>query len=160
MDNQFATGTLVPDVVQLQTVQDFVRWNEQGRLLTYQPAGFSKVYAPFKDPHGAWVAVMVSSFSYLYGPAAVGSDAPRSPLDLVDAEWKGRIASSYPHDDDASLYTLYVQKYGWDWLARLAAQDVQFARGSYTPETPSPVGRRRSASAPPAPLWPPGPSSG
>lgn len=52
VDNQVATDTLVPDVVQLQTVQDFVRWNEQGHLLTYKPAGFSKVYAPFKDPHG------------------------------------------------------------------------------------------------------------
>ncbi|MDT0483902.1 ABC transporter substrate-binding protein [Streptomyces doebereineriae] len=135
VDNQFATGTLVPDVVQLQTVQDFVRWKQQGRLLAYKPAGYSKVYAPFKDPHGAWVAVQVSAFSYMYGPAAVGSDAPRSPLDLVEAKWKGQIASSYPHDDDAALYlyTLYVEKYGWEWLARLAAQDVQFARGSYTP---------------------------
>lgn len=135
VDNQFATDTLVPDVVQLQTVQDFVRWNEQGRLLAYKPAGFSKVYAPFKDPHGGWVAVQVSAFSFMYGPAAVGSDVPTSPLDLIDAKWKGRIASSYPHDDDAVLYlyTLYVRKYGWDWLARLAAQDLQFARGSYTP---------------------------
>lgn len=60
---------------------------------------------------------------------------PPSPLDLVDAKWKGRIASSYPHDDDAVLYlyALYVQKYGWDWLARLAAQDLQFARGSFSP---------------------------
>ncbi|WP_328505751.1 ABC transporter substrate-binding protein [Streptomyces sp. NBC_00391] len=135
VDNQFATDTLVPDVVQLQTVQDFVRWKEQGRLLAYKPAGFSKVYAPFKDPQGAWVAVQVSAFSFMYGPAAVGSDVPTSPLDLVDAKWKGKIASSYPHDDDAVLYlyALYVRKYGWDWLARLAAQDVQFARGSFTP---------------------------
>lgn len=86
VDNQFATDTLVPDVVQLQTVQDFVRWKEQGRLLAYKPAGFSKVYAPFKDPHGAWVAVQVSAFSFMYGPAAVGSDVPTSPLDLVDAK--------------------------------------------------------------------------
>ncbi|MFG2800059.1 ABC transporter substrate-binding protein [Streptomyces pseudovenezuelae] len=135
VDNQFATDTLIPDVVQLQTVQDFVRWKEQGRLLAYKPAGFSKLYAPFKDPHGAWVAVQVSAFSYMYGPAAVGSDIPSGPLDLADARWKGKIASSYPHDDDAVLYlyTLYVEKYGWDWLARLATQDLQFARGSYTP---------------------------
>jgi len=47
VDNQLATGTLVPDLVQLQTVQDFVRWKEQGRLLPYKPAGFSKVYDAF-----------------------------------------------------------------------------------------------------------------
>lgn len=38
VDNQLATGTLVPDVVQLQTVQDFTRWKSQGKLLPYKPA--------------------------------------------------------------------------------------------------------------------------
>lgn len=134
VDNQFATDTLVPDVVQLQTLQDFVRWNRQGRLLPYRPAGFSKLHKSFRDPAGAWVAVSVIAFSFLYGTAAVGSDAPRNPLDLVDPKWKGRIASSYPHDDAVLyLYSLYVQQYGWDWAARLAAQDVQFARGSNSP---------------------------
>ncbi|WP_329222979.1 extracellular solute-binding protein [Streptomyces sp. NBC_01485] len=135
VDNQLATGTLVPDVVQLQTVQDFTRWKAQGRLLSYKPAGFSKVYDAFKDPQGAWVAVAAIGFSFMYGPDAVGSDAPRTPLDLLDAKWKGRIASSYPNDDDAVLflYSLYVKHYGWDWVAGLAAQDVRFARGSNSP---------------------------
>jgi ABC-type Fe3+ transport system substrate-binding protein len=135
VDNQLATDTLVPDLVQFQTLQDFTRWKEQGRLLRYKPAGFSKVYDKFKDPHGAWVAIAAIGFSFMYGTSAVGSDAPRTPLDLVDPKWKGKIASSYPHDDDAVLYlySLYVQKYGWEWAARLAAQDVRFARGSNSP---------------------------
>jgi ABC-type Fe3+ transport system substrate-binding protein len=135
VDNQFATGTLVPDVVQLQTVQDFTRWKEQGRLLPYRPAGFSKVYDGFKDPQGAWVAIAAVGFSFLYGVDAVGADAPKTPLDLIDPKWKGKIASPFPHDDDAVLYlyTLYAQKYGWDWVAKFAAQDVRFARGSNSP---------------------------
>ncbi|MDX2547951.1 ABC transporter substrate-binding protein [Streptomyces sp. WI04-05B] len=135
IDNQFATDTLVPDVVQLQTLQDFTRWKGQGRLLHYRPAGFSKVYDGLKDPDGAWTAIAVIGFSYLYNVAAVGADAPRSPLDLIDPKWKGQIASSYPHDDDAVLYLfkLYVDHYGWDWAARFAAQDVRFARGSNSP---------------------------
>ncbi|MEU1182451.1 extracellular solute-binding protein [Streptomyces sp. NPDC005820] len=135
VDNQLATGTLVPDVVQLQTLQDFVRWKSQGRLLPYKPAGFSKVHEKFKDPQGAWVAVAAIGFSFMYGTDAVGADAPRTPLDLLDARWKGRIASSFPHDDDAVLflYSLYVKHYGWDFVARLAAQDVRFARGSNSP---------------------------
>ena len=44
IDNQLATGTLVPDVVQLQTTQDFTRWKEAGVLRPYKPSGFSKVY--------------------------------------------------------------------------------------------------------------------
>jgi ABC-type Fe3+ transport system substrate-binding protein len=143
VDNQFATGTLVPDLGQFQTVQDFVRWNEQGRLLHYKPAGFSKVYDAFKDRQGAWVAISPIAFSFMYGTAAVGSAAPRTPLDLVDPKWQGKIASSYPHDDDAVLYlyTRYVQAYGWDWVAKLAGQGVRFARGSNSPGEAVAAGR-------------------
>ncbi|HEY8978415.1 MAG TPA: extracellular solute-binding protein [Streptomyces sp.] len=133
VDNQLATGTLVPDVVQLQTVQDFTRWKAQGNLLSYRPAGFSKLYDAFRDPQGAWTAVNVISFGFMH--AADAANAPSTPLDLLDPRWKGRIASSYPHDDDAVLYlySLYVRKYGWEWAARFAAQDVSFARGSNSP---------------------------
>jgi len=135
INNQLATGTLVPDVVQLQTVQDFVRWKKAGVLRPYKPAGFSALHPAFKDPDGAWLAIGVIAFSYMYDVAAAGGAAPASPLDLVDPRWKGAIASSYPHDDDAVLYLyrLYTRTYGWDWVARLAAQEVQFARGSNSP---------------------------
>ncbi|MEU3986317.1 ABC transporter substrate-binding protein [Streptomyces sp. NPDC026672] len=135
VDNQLATGTLVPDVVQLQTLQDFTRWKRQGRLLPYRPAGHSAVYEEFTDPDGAWTAVSVLAFSFLYGVEAAGANAPRTPLDLVDPRWRGAIASSYPHDDDAVLYlfSLYRERYGWDWVARFAAQQPQFNRGSHTP---------------------------
>jgi ABC-type Fe3+ transport system substrate-binding protein len=135
VDNQFATDTLVPDVVQFQTLQDFDRWKQQGRLLHYKPAGFSKVYDAFKDPQGAWVAIGAIAFSFMYSTATVGTGVRLTPRDLVDPKWKGKIASSYPHDDDAVLYlyTLYAQKYGWDWVAKFAAQDVRFARGSNSP---------------------------
>jgi ABC-type Fe3+ transport system substrate-binding protein len=137
VDNQLATDTLVPDVVQLQTVQDFTRWKREGRLLRYKPAGFGKLYNKFRDPDGAWIAGMVIAFSYLYDVAAAGANPPLTPLDLVDPRWKGAVASSYPHDDDAVLYlySLYTETYGWDWIARLAAQQPQFARGSFSPST-------------------------
>ncbi|HXL18703.1 MAG TPA: hypothetical protein VN961_14410, partial [Streptosporangiaceae bacterium] len=38
IDNQLAAGTLVPDVVQLQTTQDFTRWKEAGVLRLYKPS--------------------------------------------------------------------------------------------------------------------------
>ncbi|MFJ4964182.1 ABC transporter substrate-binding protein [Streptomyces sp. NPDC088729] len=161
LDNQFATDTLVPDVVQLQTLQDFVRWKRQGRLLPYRPAGFSKVHQSFKDPEGAWVAGAVLAFSFLYDNAAAGTDSPLSPLDLVDPKWRGEIASSYPHDDDAVLYlySLYARTYGWTWVAELAAQDVRFARGSHTPANAvrsrdKAIGIGTSGSAVPSPSSP------
>lgn len=135
LDNQFATGTVVPDVVQLQTVQDFVRWKQQGRLLRYRPAGFASVYDRFKDPDGAWIAINVLAFSYVYNVGAVGNDVPASPRALTDPRWRGQIASAYPNDDDATLflYKRYAETYGWSWIAELAQQQISFARGSHTP---------------------------
>nr|WP_324606163.1 hypothetical protein [Streptomyces griseus] len=66
IDNQLATGTLVPDVVQLQTLQDFPRWKREGALLPYKPAGFSRVHPAFKDPDGAWTGIFVDAFSTVY----------------------------------------------------------------------------------------------
>jgi ABC-type Fe3+ transport system substrate-binding protein len=134
VDNQLATDTLVPDLVQLQTLQDFTRWKRQGKLLPYKPAGFSELHKAFRDPDGAWTAVSVIAFSFFYDVAAAGAAAPKSPLDLLDPRWKGAIASSYPHDDDAVLYlfSLYQETYGWDWVAEFAAQQPQFARGSHS----------------------------
>ena len=134
IDNQLATGTLVPDLVQLQTLQDFTRWKSLGVLQPYKPAGFSALHPGFKDPDGAWVAIQVLAFSYMYD-ADLGSGGPASPRDLVDPRWKDAISSSYPHDDDAVLYLyqLYAKTYGWEWISRLAAQNPQFARGSFTP---------------------------
>jgi ABC-type Fe3+ transport system substrate-binding protein len=134
VDNQLATNSLVPDVVQLQTLQDFPRWKDQGVLLPYKPAGFSALYPHFRDPDGAWVSIAVYAFSYMYD-AGLGDGGPATPRDLADPRWRGAIASSYPNDDDAVLYLykLYAETYGWEWVRRLAAQDIVFGRGTPTP---------------------------
>ncbi|WP_416968982.1 ABC transporter substrate-binding protein [Streptomyces sp. 4F14] len=131
IDHQIATKSLVPDVVQLQTLQDFDRWKRQGVLLPYKPAGFDQVHAGFKDPDGAWVATDVFAFGAAYNQRAVGGDAPRSVRDLAGARWKGKVASAYPNDDDATLflYSRYVKAYGWEWLDGMA-RNTEFLRGS------------------------------
>ncbi|KAF1322480.1 Abc superfamily, partial [Globisporangium splendens] len=135
VDNQLETNSLVPDVVALQTLQDFPRWKEEGKLLHYRPANFSKINDIFKDPNGAWFGYIVFGFTYGSNATTLGSlSAPVTPLDLTDPKYKGLIASSYPHDDDAVLFLFakYVEKYGWEWAAKFAAQDVSFNRGSNT----------------------------
>ncbi|MFD8934823.1 ABC transporter substrate-binding protein [Streptomyces sp. NPDC059578] len=144
IDHQLATSTLIPDVVQLQTLHDFTRWARQGELLRYKPAGFAAVHPRFKSPEGAWTAVMVVAFSFVHHLEAVGAGVPRTPLDFVDPRWKGAIASSHPHDDDAVLYlfSLYVQEYGWEWAEKFAQQQPEFARGSHTAGVAVDAGRK------------------
>jgi len=143
IDNQLATGTLVPDVVQLLTVQAFERWKQLGVLVPYKPAGFSRLYPGFRDPDGAWTAIAVYAYSFMYA-ASLGSAGPATPRDLADPRWKGAISSSYPNDDDAVLYLykLYAEAYGWNWVSQLAAQDIQFGRGAPTPIIAVAVGQK------------------
>ncbi|KAF1324028.1 Abc transporter, partial [Globisporangium splendens] len=133
VDNQLETNTLVPDVVALQTLQDFPRWKDEGKLLNYKPANFSQIYDGFKDPSGAWYSYIVFSFTFASNATNLGSlPAPATPLDLVNPRYKGKIASSYPHDDDAVLFLFsqYVKKYGWSWASKFAAQNPSFNRGT------------------------------
>jgi ABC-type Fe3+ transport system substrate-binding protein len=135
IDNQLTTATLVPDVVQLQTLQDFPRWKREGVLRCYKPAGFSRVHPAFKDSDGAWTGIFVDAFSTIYNDDKTGAAAPASARDLLDPRWKGKIVSTFPNDDDAVLYLykVIVDKYGWDWLRRFVAQDIAWVRGTQEP---------------------------
>lgn len=135
VDNQLETNSLVADIVALQTVNDYPRWKRQGKLLEYKPAGFSKIYQGFVDPEGSWISHVVFSFSYFYDLAqlnASGLPVPKSAGDLANPVYANHIASTYPQDDDAALfiYTQYVERYGWEWVEKLARQNVHFQRGS------------------------------
>ncbi|RLN14384.1 hypothetical protein BBO99_00007719 [Phytophthora kernoviae] len=135
IDNQLETDTLMPDLVALQTLQDFPRWAQEGKLLEYKPANFSQVYDGFRDQRGAYMAYMMFTFSFLYDSSVLGGvAAPVSPANLVEPQWTGKIASTHPTDDDAVLfvYKLYVEKYGWNWVEDFANQNVTFRRGSNT----------------------------
>lgn len=135
VDNQLETNTLVADIVALQTLNDYPRWKSEDKLLNYKPAGFSKIYQGFVDREGSWISHVVFSFSYFYDQAqlnASGLPVPKSAEDLANPVYASHIASTYPHDDDAALfiYSEYLERYGWAWVEKLAAQNITFQRGS------------------------------
>ncbi|EEY65673.1 ATP-binding Cassette (ABC) Superfamily [Phytophthora infestans T30-4] len=124
IDNQLDNDKLVPDIVALQTLQDFPDWAREGKQLEYKPANFSQIYDGFRDQRGAYMAYMVFTFSFL----AQVTRRPRG------SAVEGKITSTYPNDDDAVLflYARYVEKYGWSWVEDFANQNVTFCRGSNT----------------------------
>jgi ABC-type Fe3+ transport system substrate-binding protein len=129
---QLATGKVEVDMAVFQTLQDFVRWKEQGALLEFKPQGFDKIDASFKDPSGAFVAVQINADTYAYNPNSVKpEDVPRSALDFLNPRFQGKVVSCYPADDDATLYVFYniVQKYGWSYMDRYMANNPNFIQG-------------------------------
>ena len=50
--------------------------------------------------------------------------------DFLKPAFKDKIVSTYPHDDDLTLYgyMLIVEKYGWGMIERLLTQRIKFVR--------------------------------
>ena len=131
IDAQIAAGTMDADLAILQTTQDYVRWKRQGALQSFAPPDFDRIPTKLKDPDAQFLPVFLVMIGLAYNPAQVSeADAPRSIPDFLKPAFKGKIVSTYPHDDDLTLYSnmLIVEKYGWEMIEKLLKQDMQFVR--------------------------------
>jgi ABC-type Fe3+ transport system substrate-binding protein len=136
IDNQLATGTLVPDIAQLQTLQDFPRWKSEGVLLNYKPAGWDKIYPDYRDEDGAYTGIFVDAFSNVVNSKLLPKENwPTEARDYLKPEFKGKLVVTYPTDDDAVLFWFkqVVEKYGWDYVADFAKQEPIYMRGTQAP---------------------------
>src|SRR5713101_4519874 len=73
IDQQLADGKLEVDTAIFQTLQDFVRWRAEGRLLAFKPTGFDAIDASFKAEDGAFYGVMVNAMPYMYNTREVAA---------------------------------------------------------------------------------------
>ncbi|MEM8499695.1 MAG: ABC transporter substrate-binding protein [Pseudomonadota bacterium] len=135
-DNARAAGgeINVPDVIQFQTLHDFEYYAERGLLDVYRPKNWDKVFPDHKDPHGRWTSVYGVTFSNFVNTSMV-EQAPRDAMDYLDPALKGKIILTYPHDDDAVLYQFWnlKEKYGWEYLEKLVANEPTWVRGTAMP---------------------------
>jgi ABC-type Fe3+ transport system substrate-binding protein len=132
VEEQLSAKKVETDLLVFQTVQDFVNWNKRGLLLHFKPDGFETIGANSKDRDGAWIAVNANPIFYGFNSDEVAADAvPKSALDFLKPQFKGKLISAYPADDDATLYDFYniVRKYGWSYMDRYMAQQPKFIQG-------------------------------
>jgi ABC-type Fe3+ transport system substrate-binding protein len=132
VEDQFSAHKVETDLLVFQTVQDFVNWNRRGLLMHFKPDGFETIGANAKDPDGAWIAVNANPLFYGYNTELVAKEeVPKSALDFLKPQFKGKLISAYPADDDATLYDFYtiVRKYGWSYMDRYMAQQPKFIQG-------------------------------
>jgi ABC-type Fe3+ transport system substrate-binding protein len=132
IEQQFKEGKLQADMVLLQTAQDFVRWKGQGKMLAFKPEGYDAIDKSFKDPDGAFIAWFVGTLSYAYNSKAMKPEnVPKSALDFLKAEFRGKLIACYPHDDDATLYLFHTiaQKYGADYIDKYVANQPNWVQG-------------------------------
>ena len=131
---QLLDGYLTPDVVMLQTMNDFEDWQAMGVLEPFKPESFPHLKQGYSDPDGAFLGVFMFTFLPQYakeGPSA----PPKNFPDFLKPEYQGRLALTPPHDDDAVMYVYdhILQKHGDGFLTQLAAQSPAFVRGTAAP---------------------------
>jgi ABC-type Fe3+ transport system substrate-binding protein len=129
INQQLADKKMESDIAIFQTIQDFVRWKREGALMLFRPQGSDQIDQAFKDEDGAFTTVSVNMVSYAYNTKLLApADVPRSALDFLKAPFQGRLITTDPTEDDASLLTFrgIVEKYGWDFMDKYMAQKPSF----------------------------------
>jgi len=132
IDAQIAAKKLEVDAALLQTAADFVRWKQEGRLITFRPPGFEKMDPAFKDKEGEYWATMINVVPYMYNTEKVAAaDIPNSAMDFLKPQFNGKVVTAYPADDDVTLWVFYhiVLKYGWSYMDKYMATKPNFIQG-------------------------------
>lgn len=127
-------GCVAPDVVMLQTMNDFENWKAMDALEPFMPQSFSKLIPGYSDEGGAYLGVFMFCFVPQYAKYGV-CQQPASYSDFLKPEFKNRLVLTPPHDDDAVLfvYDKIIQKYGERFLYDLGSQCPYFIRGTAAP---------------------------
>jgi iron(III) transport system substrate-binding protein len=88
-----------------------------------------RVPPTYRDPEGRWVGVTGRARVIAYSPERVArSELPRSPLDLTDPEWRGRVGWGPPtaslHEYVTALRIRYGDERAREWIEGMIANDV------------------------------------
>ena len=132
IDKQIAAKKLEVDFVTFQAVQEFSRWKLDGVLLPIKTDAFDILDRRFRDPDGAFTPITVLAIAPAYNTKLLSAaTAPRNARDFLKSEFKGKLITPYPHDDDATLFAFYtiIKKYGWKWMDDYMANNPKFIQG-------------------------------
>ena len=132
IDRQRATDQLQADIAILQTLQDFVRWKEEGALVVIDSDELDAIAPEFKDEQSYYAGVQILSVVYAYNTDLVSDKPlPTKATDFLDPRWRGQIIIGYPSADEVVLYLMstIVDKYGWDFMPHLMANEPRFVFG-------------------------------
>ena len=135
-DNALEGGSYVSDVLQLQTLHDFTTEKRRACWRHTNPGTGTRSFRLTVIQTGTGPAYTASPSATLSISDMIDEEnAPRDALDYLDPALKGKVILTYPHDDDAMLYQFWQlkQKYSWDYLEKLIANDPVWVRGTAMP---------------------------
>ena len=86
IEKQMADGKLEVDMAFFQTVQDFVTWKKQGRLLAFMPEGFDQIMPNLRDENGTYMALSANALTIVVAGDLSKIEQPIRALNLGTVE--------------------------------------------------------------------------
>src|SRR5580693_8927125 len=134
------------DVVQSSDASHFIVWKRDGILEPYVPEDVAKFYpTEHKDPDGMFASFRVWLCVMGYNTDQVkAADAPKSFAELLDPKWKGKIVKAHPGYSGTIMTATFqmARDIGWDYLEKLAKQNVMQVQSSADPPKKLEIGER------------------
>jgi ABC-type Fe3+ transport system substrate-binding protein len=130
IDKARKDGKPEADAAFLQTIQDFVAWKKAGVLIPFKFDAWDLIPASFKDPDGQFSAHSLIMIAYAHRPDLAPMPF-KTAKDILNPVFKGKVISTYPHLDDATLYhyTKIAERYGWSFWDDYKKLESKWVRG-------------------------------
>lgn len=130
---ELETGATRCDLLLTSDPFFYAQLAEAGHLLAYDSPAAADVPAGLKDPNGHYATVrvplMVIAVNHDKLPKA---QWPASFADLADPRFEQKLAMGDPAKSGTTFTTVaaWVRKHGWDFIEKLAANDIVSAGGN------------------------------
>jgi iron(III) transport system substrate-binding protein len=125
------------DTVNSSDAAHFIFWKREGWLAPALPEEVRRLYpAGSFDPEGFHAPMRASTSVIAYNTNLVpAAEAPRSFRDLLDPKWRGKMVKAHPGYSGTILTATYQigRDVGWDFLEKLAGQQVMQVQSSTEP---------------------------
>jgi len=134
------------DTVNSSDASHFVYWKREGWLSPALPQEVAERYPAGSFDAEGYFAPFRSSLSVIaYNTTLVApADVPKSFKDLLDAKWKGKMVKAHPGYSGTILTATFQigRDIGWDYIEKLAAQQIMQVQSSTDPPRKVVAGER------------------
>jgi iron(III) transport system substrate-binding protein len=144
---ELESGINNADVVNTSDAAHAIYWKRKGWLATVLPEdvakSFDKAYYDAQD--GTWAVWRATLSPIGYNTKLVKpEEAPKSFADLLDPKWKSKIVKAHPGYSGTVMTATHqiARDIGWDYLDKLAKQDVMQVQSATDPSKKITAGER------------------